>query len=89
MSTSSGVIKSSDGWVELATNGQSFIFSVTDRGYDIFVNMSDTEPAEDDFGFRVGQAIPFVREDVDGKAWIRTDAPSDVRYVISTGVRFN
>jgi len=86
MATTSGLIQFSDGWVEVATNDQNFIIDIQSPGYDLFLIIADEEPGAFDYGHRVVSGDLMRRNGADGKAWIRTDSPTDIRYIVSTGV---
>jgi len=85
MSTFSGLINSEDGWVRISLGDASFTIEISHSGYDVFVILSNTEPTTETYGHRVEKGNRFsIANSEFGTAWIRTDAPDDVLYVVTT-----
>jgi len=85
MTTTSDVINSSDGWVQIGTGNADFIVSVEKAGYDLIIAFSDLEPTDAN-GHRVSAAQPFISDNLSGNLWVRTDSPDYIRYIVSDSI---
>ena len=85
MATTIDQINTTDGWVQIATAVQNFSVELEANGYDMMIVISDSTPDGTTYGHRVTFDTPFTRNGAQGKAFIKTDAPEDIRYIFTTG----
>lgn len=83
MPTTNIALNKSDGWVQVAADGEEFIIESTNPVHYVMVAMGAAAPAPALRGHRLREDYAFVRAGTAGNAYVRTLSDADVTVVVT------